>query len=282
MNDEQLLDLIRERSVPLDPIPTGITPGGEPRAPVRAVLFDVYGTLFVSGSGDIEVLENSVEDERLGALLRRYGVRDEPASVRERYYDRIRTLHEIRQREGVDYPEVVVEEVWEDVLALGSQERHRLFALEYELLFNPVWPCPGLDAVLQDVRSRGMIMGIISNAQFFTPLLFEAFLKREVKAIGFHPGLALYSYVYGYAKPSPFLFERAGKILGSLGVSREHALYVGNDMLNDICTASRTGFQTALFAGDRRSLRLREEYPRCRDVRPDITITDLMQISDVL
>jgi putative hydrolase of the HAD superfamily len=282
MNDEQLLDIIRERSVPLNPIPTGLAPGGAPRAPVRAVLFDVYGTLFLSGSGDVEVLENSVQAGMLGALLRKYGVRDEPASVRDRYYDRIRSMHEVRRREGVDYPEVVVERVWEEVLALGSKEQYRLFALEYELLFNPVWPCPGLDAVLQEVRSRGITLGIVSNAQFFTPLLFEAFLKRETEAIGFHPGLVLYSYIYGYAKPSPFLFERAGEILGSVGVSRKNVLYMGNDMLNDMYTASRAGFQTALFAGDQRSLRLRGDDPRCRDVRPDITITDLMQISDVL
>ena len=40
-------------------------------------------------------------------------------------------------------------------------------------------------------------------------------------------------------------------------------------MLNDISAASRAGFKTALFAGDRRSLRLREGDPRVRGIMPD-------------
>ena len=282
MDEKQYTDLIRARSAPLEPLPTALSPAGALRSPVRAVLFDVYGTLFISGSGDIEVSKDSVQIGNLGALLRHYGVSEEPESVRRAFYERIMTLHEAGRREGVDHPEVVSERVWADVLDLESPEHYRLFSLEYELLFNPVWPCPGLETVLQEVRSRGMIMGIVSNAQFFTPLLFKAFLNRDVMEIGFDPELALYSYVYGYAKPSPFLFERARETLGARDVKPDQALYVGNDMLNDIYAASLTGFQTALYAGDRRSLRLRREDARCRGAAPDLTITDLRQLSDVL
>jgi putative hydrolase of the HAD superfamily len=282
MDEKKYTELIRARSAPMQPISTGLSPAGALRAPVRAVLFDVYGTLFISGSGDIEVSKDSVQIGNLGTLLRRYGVSEEPESVHRAFYERIRTLHEAGRRKGVDHPEVVSERVWADVLDLASPEQYRLFSLEYELLFNPVWPCPGLETVLQKVRSGGMIMGIVSNAQFFTPLLFKAFLNRDVREIGFDPELALYSYVYGYAKPSPFLFERARERLGTRDVEPEQALYVGNDMLNDVYAASLTGFQTALYAGDRRSLRLRSEDVRCRGAAPDVTITDLEQLPDVL
>lgn len=63
------------------------------------------------------------------------------------------------------------------------------------------------------------------------------------------------------------------------GVQSHQILYVGNDMLNDILPASKTGFRTALFAGDARSLRLRSDEAACRGLEPDTVLTDLRQLS---
>ena len=49
-------------------------------------------------------------------------------------------------------------------------------------------------------------------------------------------------------------------------------------MLNDIYPAKQLGFQTALFAGDARSLRLRADDPRCRNLSADLVLTDLEQL----
>jgi putative hydrolase of the HAD superfamily len=47
-------------------------------------------------------------------------------------------------------------------------------------------------------------------------------------------------------------------------------------MRNDIVPAARVGFQTVLFAGDRRSLRLREnDHSLDRSVVPDLIVNDL-------
>ena len=35
------------------PIPTGLEPKGEVGDGIKCILFDIYGTLFISGSGDI-------------------------------------------------------------------------------------------------------------------------------------------------------------------------------------------------------------------------------------
>ena len=53
-------------------------------------------------------------------------------------------------------------------------------------------------------------------------------------------------------------------------------------MLYDILPASQIGFGSALFAGDARSLRLREQDTRVRIVRPDVTLTDLSQLLEVV
>jgi len=49
-------------------------------------------------------------------------------------------------------------------------------------------------------------------------------------------------------------------------------------MRNDILPAKKIGFNTALFAGDARSLRMREDDPECIRTSPDLVITDLIQL----
>ena len=282
MNDREIITLMANHAAPLSPIPTGLEKRGSLTTAIRAVLFDVYGTLFISGSGDISVLEETVQTDRLSSLLEKHGVHMDPVRVKRRYLETIQDEHERLRGEGVDYPEVVIERIWRDVLGFESDERARFFAAEYESVFNPVWPMPHLTKLLEELRKLHVVLGIISNAQFFTPLLFDALLGSGPGEHGFSRDLALYSYVYGFAKPSLFLYDLAGKQLESRGIAVSEALFVGNDMLNDIYAAQNCGFKTALFAGDARSLRLRSDDGRCRGVAPDITVIDLMQISELV
>ena len=145
-------------------------------------------------------------------------------------------------------------------------------------MVNPVYPMPGLTTLLSTCRARRMPMGIISNAQFYTPDLLEWFLKSSLEKSGFNPRLIFLSYRFGYAKPSMVMFKRAADVLSGIGIPVNEALYVGNDMLNDIRPASAVGFKTALFAGDARSLRPRESDDRCRGLSPDLIVTDLRQL----
>jgi putative hydrolase of the HAD superfamily len=132
--------------------------------------------------------------------------------------------------------------------------------------------------MLGRLASAGIPLGIVSNAQFFTPLLFNAFLGQSHEALGFLPSLCVYSFLEGIAKPSPLLFRKAAGALAAVGIRAQETLYMGNDMLNDILTAKQAGFRTALFAGDGRSLRLREEDPRCAGLKPDYLIKSLSQL----
>ena len=70
--------------------------------------------------------------------------------------------------------------------------------------------------------------------------------------------------------------------LKAKGIQPVSVLYLGNDMLNDIYPARTVGFQTALFAGDRRSLRLRKDDPRCAALSPDLVVTDLGQLPQLI
>ena len=66
------------------------------------------------------------------------------------------------------------------------------------------------------------------------------------------------------------------------GIAPAQVLLVGNDMLNDVLPAWKTGMRTALFAGDERSLRLREGDPRLDVFGPDLVLTDLGQLPEGL
>ncbi len=132
------------------------------------------------------------------------------------------------------------------------------------------------------LRRRKLRLGIVSNAQFFTPLLFEAYLSRTLAELGLEATLCSWSWQLGEAKPSKSMFTGPLNALARDGIQPDEVLYVGNDMLNDIRTASLCGCRTALYAGDARSLRLREDDPRCQGVAPTAIINSLHQLGECL
>jgi len=244
-------------------------------------MFDVYGTLFISGSGDIGMArDHGGRRDLLETLLRRNRVNMSPEQMQAGFSAMVGILHQQMKNQGVDVPEVAYDRIWASLLPGLDPEAIHEFAVAYELIVNPVYPMPNLDVLLAGCRKRKLTMGIISNAQFFTPLLFQWFLGGAPESIGFDPGLLFYSYQYGVAKPSPVLFGAAVAALEERGVGAGEVLYIGNDMLNDIYAAQQDGFQTALFAGDARSLRLREDRKTCEAASPDLVLTDLSQLLD--
>ncbi len=272
-------DLIAGYISGLSPLPTGMKPSGQLIKPIKAVMFDVYGTMLISGSGDISTAMKQVHTaERLENLVRAYRYPGSADSLLEAFFSEIRRTHESMRMQGADWPEVEIDRVWMRVLGASDRETARRFAVEFEMIVNPCYPMPYLDKVLARLAEEGVKTGIISNAQFFTPFLFKALFGDWPENLGFQKDLIFYSYQHGAAKPSCRLFRIAAERLKAAGIRAGESLYAGNDMLNDIMPASGEGFQTALFAGDKRSLRLREDDPRCSHVRPDLVLTDWRQI----
>jgi putative hydrolase of the HAD superfamily len=270
-----------EYTHPLSPLPTSMNPGGRLAKPIQCVLFDIYGTLFISASGDISVAKKtSPEARKLQRLVQKFNIRKRPRDLIEELFRAIETEHRRLLDDGIDYPEIQIDQIWKQILETDDLDSVRRFAIEYELIVNPVFPMPNLDKTLTDCREQNLTMGLISNAQFFTPLLFEWFLDSKPEDLGFHSELIFLSYQLRHAKPSLVPFEKAATEMNAMGLSTAASLYVGNDMLNDIYPAKQLGFQTALFAGDLRSLRLRTDDSRCIDLSADLVLTDLSQLID--
>jgi len=283
--------VLRKHSRPLVPISAHQEPVLAALEGIQAVLFDLYGTLFVSGSGEVGTSGEARCDVALSEALAAVGVRQLGPLEQgvEHLFETIKTAHAEFREAGIDYPEVDIIEVWREVLgelsyrgiaelAVHQNVDLARMAVEYEARANPCWPMPGLVECLDVLRQRQLVLGIVSNAQFFTPELFPALLGREAEAWGFEPDLQLYSYRYWRAKPGLDLFQKAAEVLSRRRIEPQRVLYVGNDMLNDILPAGKVGFRTALFAGDSRSLRLRDDDPRVRGLSPQLVLTELRQL----
>ncbi len=296
---ESIAEILRRHARPLEPIPTGTEPVLGRLEGIRAVLFDLYGTLVISGSGEVGVAGRAAglapaPEQSLQQSLSAVGIHEcvEPARGIECYFAAIKDSHRRSHRAGIDYAEVDIVEIWREVLT--EMSRHglidpvaaktadvRRLAVEYEARTNPCWPMPQLRECLAGLQGRGMKLGIVSNAQFYSAELFPALLGEPAERLGFSPDLQYYSYKYGCAKPGTTLFEMAAEALAGRGIAPGEALYVGNDLLNDVWAADKVGFRTALFAGDARSLRLRNGDPRIDGISPERTLTALGQFSDL-
>ncbi|MCZ6674507.1 MAG: HAD family hydrolase [Verrucomicrobia bacterium] len=283
-----LADIFTSLSTALEPIPTGLSPKLPKLDDIQTVIFDVYGTLVVSGTGDISIAQTIDREAELRSILEKCGhTPSGKPNLSKTFYSLIKEDHSAAKAKGAAYPEVDILEIWErffDVTTTSVPDCDALkeIAIRFECAVNPVWPMPYLLDLLNGLKDRSMPTGIVSNAQFYTPVMVEGFTGQTLERLGFQDDLCVWSYVERLGKPSVELFQKLTTALAARDIASEQALYVGNDMLNDIWTASQAGLRTALFAGDQRSLRLRESDQRCKNLEPDVVLTALPQLWEVL
>jgi len=290
-----IVQIFKNNSKPLLPIPADIRADLTVLDNIRAIVFDLYGTLFISESGDRSE-PDSGDSPLFYQVLLLAGADPLSAAAADRtgelFHQEIDISHAGDRAAGIPYPEVDIRVIWDRVLDELYAEKHigapanrglsEQCAAYFECLSNPVYPMPGLSSVLRAMVHRGFSLGIVSNAQFYTPFLFPAFLGRTLEECGFDPQLCIWSYSSGRAKPDRLLYREMADRLMDRSITAGQTLYIGNDMLKDIYPATLEGFRTGLFAGDRRSLRLREKELCSKDVKSDIILTELEQVLDVV
>ena len=264
---------------------------------VRAVVFDIYGTLISSGVGDISLSSKSNSNDALLYTLSNQGIKVLSTSDSTNLYNllllSIEYFQRKRSKEGVCYPEVEIRQVWKYFLEklvtkklinpLPADLDIEGLIIEYECRVNPTQPMPGLVDTLNELHQRGLKISIISNAQFYTPLLFDALIGKSLSELNICTDCAIWSYILKEGKPSQRLYELSANHLFKIyQIDPKQVLYVGNDIRNDIWPAQSVGFKTALFAGDKLSLRRRKDDPQCKQIEADLEITQLHQLLDCL
>jgi len=276
------LEIIRKLSRPSKPAPSTLQPVLPPLSGIKAVVFDIYGTLFSSSCGDLQSSPDRQAENLLLSILRDYDIKP-PADLPPlptRLHDLIKREHEEARAQGNPYPEIEIRDLWGKLLDLPPGPMIESIALRYECGVNPVWPMPGAGDLFSTLRHEGLTLGLISNAQFYSPMLFPALLGLDLPELGFASDLCIYSYQHGIAKPDPGLYQILRVRLKQHDIEPGETLYVGNDTLKDVDPAARLGFHTALFAGDNRSLRL---HPDRDDLLPPKAIlTSLNEVVDLL
>ncbi|MCL2480828.1 MAG: HAD family hydrolase [Spirochaetaceae bacterium] len=267
--------------------------GDKPRGKnIKCLFFDLYGTLFISEAGDIASSVEKKDGSFFYKTLKICGIKEfdnnhDINKFLDLFYSAILEKHRIEKENGNATPEIDIRDIWQETLNNFGISKNiyeiEKIAVIYESLVNKTWPMPGLKNILNFISKKGIPMGIISNAQFFSEYLFEAHLKKSPLKLGFLKSLCYYSYNNKIAKPGKAMFEEAlSAIKKEKKIISEEILYVGNDMLNDIKPAALSGMQTCLFAGDKRSLRLRTGREEIKNITPDYVITELCMLKDIL
>jgi len=299
---QSMMQLLRELDI-LEPIPTGLAPVFQRDESIKAVIFDIYGTLLISESGDIDESNMTIDSLKYAFKASRIQLRvsdeDEERQILHHllrsFTLTIKQQQKVANEKKLPYPEVDIVEIWERVVQCAmnqhlikpdGHEHIKCLTFVFEVLSNRVYPMPGMEEILSRIRGNGTVTGIVSNAQFYTPMIMNYFLFHKdgsdfIK--GIDPALQIYSYKEKMAKPDPRLYQSVLDALAQRhNLKPGQCLFVGNDMYKDIFPAQKMGMKTALFAGDKRSLRLRSDMMELKGIKPDYIITSLEQLAEVI
>lgn len=219
-----------------------------PRGSIKAVVFDIYGTL-------LQVLPGAAEPEKAWAELGMKWFGHPPslswARLKEVAADQVSRAHARLRAAGVDYPEVE----WPRILKGCLPELENAGVDELEE-FSAAWAgirhstvaMPGAVDALHASRAAGLIAGVASNAQEYT--------QREVARAGLwitaegspaQPEVAFWSFAEGFSKPSPGVFRFLEESLSAHRVSADQILMIGDRIDNDIEPAIAAGWQAWHF-----------------------------------
>ena len=212
---------------------------------IRAVIFDVYGTLLEVGlpPPDAEACWHGLFHDLLDIEppVSRLDCSVAANQVITRH-------HEAARARGIPWPEVH----WPSVMAEVVPELVRLPAAEREdFLFRQMQAghttamTAGTAALLAWLKQRQYRLGIASNAQAYT--LRELRNALATHALGldlFESDLCFWSFEYGFSKPDPHVFRILTARLEARGIRPPETLMIGDRLENDIAPARAQGWRT--------------------------------------
>ena len=293
MSSASLIKIVSSLLGPIETKPSSVELKLKKLNGIKAVIFDVSGTL-LTASTHLKIIPEPSEDYDQSIIDALEGADFDILDVNEKfseiYIGHLRAHYDIRAAEGITYPEVNICDVWQDYLnelfSNGSidgdiTERSIMkLIMRHECNVAPVWPQKNILQAIRTIQDSGISLGTIATAQFYTPIVMEALFQNSLDTLGFKHPICVWSYEHQHRKPSELLYDICANGLKDLGINTNEAVYVGNDVLNDMLPASKHGFKTALFAGDAHSLRLHLDRDDCKKFKPNIIFNDFSQLVD--
>ncbi|MGM0461554.1 MAG: HAD family hydrolase [Fibrobacterota bacterium] len=275
---------------------------------IQAVVFDVYGTLidyWHEAFTDAEqkdaflrsVFEQTADFFKFTPFLEKINPAQAPEdTLFDFYHNLIGLKHEEARKDGKKYPEIQINDIWQVILSilenngyekqgyledLSRHDASRVIAYYYNFFALYRGFFPEVVSSLEKLRADNITLGILSNAQFYTPLDITHFIRYQSddELVDIHElfdvDLCFYSFEYGIAKPSPDLYRRLLQGLRERQIAPEQAVFVGNDLELDMISAREAGMKTAFFTGNTHSTFL---HGREREFVPDIVFSDYSQL----
>jgi FMN phosphatase YigB (HAD superfamily) len=310
---EQYAAYLDTRDLPWPAPPTADPPRAKPHIKplpeVRAVMWNVYGTLLAVPGGELwfthpdkfvmEVaLDKTVQEFKMWASMSRKP--GQPGDYLAQMYGKVLDEQRTIPGGGERFPEVQSERVWEAVIKKLLQKDYRFdagfFGALNELSQKVAYffhaslqgtACyDGAAAALGAVKAAGLAQGLLADGQCFTRVQLQRSISRQAGDAKLDDlldaDLCVLSCDQRGKKPSERLFKHALSALNQRGIAPGQVLHVASRMQQDIIPARRLGMRTALFAGDRAAVQAAPEQLKDPNTRPDVMLTELGQIREVV
>jgi hypothetical protein len=276
---------------------------------IRAVTWNVYGTLLAVSGGELvfehptpfgmEVaLDKTIQEFKMWpSMSRKPG---QPADYLRDIYRNLLDEQRILTGNVEKHLEIASDRLWEcfikkllqkdynfDAGFYGSlNEYSRKVAYFFHANLQGSACYAGAARALRQVADAGLVQGMLADGQCFTPAqLHRGLTLQDPNAnldLWINPALRVLSHEVRGRKPSERLFRQSLDALTELGIAAEQVLHVGSRVQRDLAPARRLGMRTALFTGDKASLQATPEQLKGTACRPDVLLTDLAQITEVI
>ncbi|MGL6072549.1 MAG: HAD family hydrolase [Fimbriiglobus sp.] len=288
--------------------PVKARPSHEP-LPVKAVLWNIYGTLLAVPGGELQfeaaidfvmdaALDKTIQEFKMwNSMSRKPGA---PAAYMKELYKKALTALQLQGSGGEKFPETLSEKIWDDIVKKLQQKDYTFDATLYGGLDDltkkiayffhaSIQGCGAYEGACDAIRliaDGGRVQGLLGDGQCFTFAQLQRSLGQQENgfpAANFFPAnLRIISAEKRAKKPSDTLFGAAVAALAARGISPSETLHIGSSLTRDIGPAKKHGMRTALFAGDKASLQATGDQLKDPATRPDVLLTELSQIANVL
>ncbi len=282
----------------------------KPLANVRAVAWNLYGTLLRIADGDLlfevpQEFRMQITLEKVDKEFKMWNFMYRKPGAPWKYLHEQYTKFLERQRmastkQKGEAPHISSNRAWRQILAQLEEKEYEydtefygdLEALSEKVAYFYHASLQGLEAApnaltaLETVTHAGLSQGLLADAQPFTlPQLLRC-LKAQgtLPPLGdvFLPNFMVLSYQHSVRKPSKSLFQALLTPCREMGIEPNEILYISSRLPGDLGVAKSLGMQTALYAGDKLSLQATKAEIGNKKLRPDRLMTDLDQIGELL
>jgi FMN phosphatase YigB (HAD superfamily) len=276
---------------------------------VRAITWSVYGTLLAIGGGELyfEHPNAFVMEVALGKIIQEFKMWDKmsrkpgkPSDHLKQIYSQVLTEQRALGGAVERYPEILADRLWEacikkllkneytwDAGFYGAlNEFSHKMAYFFHSSLQGITSYPGAVSALRHVKGSDFCQGLIADTQCFTLLQLQRCLARQDPAVQIQdlidPELCACSHELRVRRPAERAFRHVLSALGKHGIDPPQVLHIGSDIARDVVPAKRLGMKAGLFAGDKASIHATSKQLKEPVSRPDVLLTELTQIADVV